>query len=50
MRGVCMMGKTRLRMIFSMMSGTLMTSAGRISVNALAMRVGEGRRLRKNRC
>ena len=47
MRLVCKTGKTFLRMIFSMIIGTAMTSAGLTSVKALAMSVGDGRRLRK---
>ena len=49
MRGVCMTGSTRFRTIFSMMSGTAMMSLGFTSVKALAIRVGDGRRLRKNK-
>ena len=49
MRGVCKTGSTRLRTIFSMMSGTAMMSFGFTSVKALAISVGEGRRLRKKR-
>ena len=40
------LGNTLLRMIFSMMSGTAMMMAGRMSVNACAMMAGEGMRVR----
>ena len=49
MRLFWIFGKTRLRMIFSMIRGTVTMSVGFTSAKACAMMTGDGRRVRKNR-
>ena len=45
----CIFGNTFLRIIFSIINGTVTTSVGCTSVKALAMMAGLGRRVRKNK-